>query len=75
MPLPPLQLMEIMKGEATGGGEEQLEASEAAAQLLAMVAADDTKNPHLLYVDRWITTCCTVLRECLAPLSPAPCPA
>lgn len=44
-------------------GSTNLGAQEAAAQLLAMVAADDTKNPHLLHVDKWISTCCNLLSE------------
>ncbi|CAI5521634.1 unnamed protein product [Closterium sp. Naga37s-1] len=53
------QLMDLVVAE----GAEDKAVAEAAAQLLAMTAADDKKNPHLMHVDRWVSTCCGVLSE------------
>ncbi|CAI7878212.1 unnamed protein product [Closterium sp. NIES-53] len=56
------QLMDLVVAE----GAEDKAVAEAAAQLLAMTAADDKKNPHLMHVDRWVSTCCGVLKRCKA---------
>ncbi|CAI5497935.1 unnamed protein product [Closterium sp. Naga37s-1] len=56
------QLMDLVVAE----GAEDRAVAEAAAQLLAMTAADDKKNPHLMHVDRWVSTCCGVLKRCKA---------
>ncbi|CAI5481230.1 unnamed protein product [Closterium sp. Yama58-4] len=57
---------EQLMGLVVAEGAEDQALAEAAAQLLAMTAADDKKNPHLMHVDRWVTTCCGVLKRCKA---------
>ncbi|CAI5469709.1 unnamed protein product [Closterium sp. Yama58-4] len=57
---------EQLMGLVVAEGAEDQALAEAAAQLLAMTAADDKKNPHLMHVDRWVSTCCGVLKRCKA---------